>query len=103
MAGQTANNRLTMFLRRPAPVLCEWIYGYVQTSGLPEFDWMVCDAQEVPPEHEAFMAEKNMARFSFGGHPYAPPPDAHEPKAPALRGQRLCNLWRDHAAKAGER
>lgn len=80
MAGQTANNRLTMFLRRPAPVLCEWIYGYVQTSGLPEFDWMVCDAQEVPPEHESFMAEKNMARFSFGGHPYAPPPDAHEPK-----------------------
>lgn len=80
MAGQTANNRLNIFLRCPAPVLCEWIYGYVQTSGLPQFDWMVCDAGEVPPEHEPYMAERKMARFSFPGHPYAPPKDAHDPK-----------------------
>ena len=80
MAGHTANNRLPLFLRRPAPVLAGWIYGYVQTTGLPELDWMVCDAQEVPPEHEACMAERHMARFSFAGHPYAPPPDAPEPR-----------------------
>lgn len=79
MAGHTAHNRLDLFLRRPAPVQAGWIYGYVQTTGLPQLDWMVCDSQEVPPEHESYMAEGRMARFSFGGHPYAPPPDAQEP------------------------
>lgn len=79
MAGHTANNKLGVFLRRPAPVQAGWIYGYVQTTGLPQLDWMVCDSQEVPPEHEPYMAEGKMARFSFGGHPYAPPPDAEEP------------------------
>ncbi|WP_299395403.1 tetratricopeptide repeat protein, partial [uncultured Desulfovibrio sp.] len=52
MAGHTANNRLRVFLRHPAPVQAGWIYGYMQTTGLPDIDWMVCDAQEVPPEHE---------------------------------------------------
>ncbi|WP_299393300.1 tetratricopeptide repeat protein, partial [uncultured Desulfovibrio sp.] len=52
MAGHTTNNRLPIFLRHPAPVQAGWIYGYMQTTGLPDIDWMVCDAQEVPPEHE---------------------------------------------------
>lgn len=80
MAGHTSNNRLPIFLRHPAPVQAGWIYGYVQTTGLRDMDWMVCDAQEVPPEHEPYMAERRMARFSFAGHPYAPPRDAPEPR-----------------------
>ena len=80
MAGHTSNNRLPIFLRHPAPVQAGWIYGYMQTTGLPDIDWMVCDAQEVPPEHEPYMAERRMARFSFAGHPYAPPRDAPEPR-----------------------
>lgn len=80
MAGHTANNRLPLFLRHPAPVQAGWIYGYMQTTGLPDIDWMVCDAQEVPPEHEPCMAERHMARFSFAGHPYAAPQDAPEPR-----------------------
>ena len=80
MAGHTNNNRLPIFLRHPAPVQAGWIYGYMQTTGLPDIDWMVCDAQEVPPEHEAYMAERRMARFPFAGHPYAPPRDAPEPR-----------------------
>lgn len=80
MAGHTTNNRLPIFLRHPAPVQAGWIYGYMQTTGLPDIDWMVCDAQEVPPEHEPYMAERRMARFSFAGHPYAPPHDAPEPR-----------------------
>lgn len=88
MAGHTANNRLSLFLRQPAPVQAGWIYGYVQTTGLPQIDWMVCDAQEVPPEHEPYMAERRMARFSFAGHPYAPPPEvpASEPLPCLTRG-----------------
>lgn len=78
LAGHTSNNRLSLMLRRPAPVQASWIWGAGQTTGLPQVDYFLTDSASVPPEHDAYMAEK-VARMSRPGLPFKPAHDVLEP------------------------
>jgi len=48
LSGYTANNRLAVFVRRPAPVQVNWI-GYLASTGLDCFDAHLTDEISVPP------------------------------------------------------
>lgn len=78
LAGHTSNNRLSLMLRRPAPIQASWIWGAGQTTGLPQVDYFLTDSASVPPEHDAYMAEK-VARMSRPGLPFKPAHDVLEP------------------------
>lgn len=80
LAGHTSNNRLKLFIRKPAPVQASWIWGAGQTTGLPQVDYFLTDSASVPPEHDAYMAEK-VARMSRPGLPFMPAHDVLEPTA----------------------
>jgi predicted O-linked N-acetylglucosamine transferase (SPINDLY family) len=51
LAGHTANNRLTMFARRVAPVQATWL-GYFDTTGLAEMDYILADRFVAPAGEE---------------------------------------------------
>lgn len=78
LAGHTANNRLTVMLKRPAPVQASWIWGAGQTTGLPQVDYLLTDAVNIPPAHEPYIAEK-VLRMSHAGMPFIPAHDVLEP------------------------
>lgn len=47
MAGHTADNRLPVFARRPAPVQVSWP-GYFATTGVEQMDWFLADRTCLP-------------------------------------------------------
>lgn len=78
LAGHTTNNRLSVFLRRPAPVQASWIWGAGQTTGLPQVDYFITDATSVPAECDEYFAE-SIVRLPNVGLPIKPAHDALEP------------------------
>ncbi|AFL72917.1 tetratricopeptide repeat protein [Thiocystis violascens] len=58
LAGHTANNRLGVFVRRPAPVSVSWMVGYGYTTGLSAIDYFLADEAMVPPGSEGLFAEQ---------------------------------------------
>ncbi|MTW20636.1 tetratricopeptide repeat protein [Allochromatium palmeri] len=57
VAGHTANNRLGIFARRPAPVSVSWM-GYGYTTGLSAIDYFLCDPVMVPEGSEHLFSEQ---------------------------------------------
>jgi predicted O-linked N-acetylglucosamine transferase (SPINDLY family) len=56
MTGHTANNRLLVFARKPAPVQVSYL-GYTDTTGLTAMDYRVTDALMEPEGAEAYSSE----------------------------------------------
>lgn len=56
LAGHTANNRLSVFAHKPAPVQASWL-GYFATTGVAEIDFLVGDPQVVPTGEEGHFCE----------------------------------------------
>jgi predicted O-linked N-acetylglucosamine transferase (SPINDLY family) len=83
LAGHTAATRLKLFARRAAPVQVTWL-GYGGTTGVPEMDYYLGDAQMLPPGAELALTEKpwRLPRACFA---YDPPTDMPDPgPLPAL-------------------
>nr|WP_249115922.1 tetratricopeptide repeat protein [Azoarcus sp. L1K30] len=57
MSGHTADNRLPVFARRPAPVQVSWP-GYFATTGVVEMDWFLADSLCLPEQNAAHFTER---------------------------------------------
>jgi protein O-GlcNAc transferase len=88
LAGHTANNRLSVFAHKPAPVQVTWL-GYMNTTGLKTMDYRLTDSVLDPPGQPVRDTEE-LVRLPGGMCCFAPPLDA-PPVAPlpALRRGHL--------------
>ncbi|MCH8619489.1 tetratricopeptide repeat protein [Undibacterium sp. TS12] len=57
LAGHTANNRLSVFARRPAPVQVSWL-GFAYTTGLTAITYFLADEMSAPPGTDHLFAEQ---------------------------------------------
>ncbi len=71
LSGHSANNRLLVFARKPAPLQVTWA-GYVGTTGLSAIDYLISDRYSTPPDEEQFYQEK-VIRMADGWLCYSPP------------------------------
>ena len=77
IAGQTADNRLSVFARRPAPIAVSWM-GYAYTTGLSSIDYFLTDDIMVPVGSEHLFAEQPW-RIATPSMVYRPNSDMGEP------------------------
>ncbi len=82
--GYSASGRLPLFMQRPAPVIAGWFNMYA-TTGMPCFDYLIGDAEVIPPDEEKFYPESILrvpgSYLSFEVHypvPEVGPPPGRE-------------------------
>lgn len=83
LSGHTADHRLQLFARKPAPIQVAWL-GYWATTGLQAMDYILCDPHAIPADEVHHFVEQPWylpeTRLCF-----TPPTDAILPgPAPAL-------------------
>ncbi len=84
LAGHSADNRLSMFAWRPAPLQLSWL-GYFATTGLAEMDYFIADEIGVPAAARQFFTEA-VACLPDTRLCFSPPRDApFVADTPALR------------------
>jgi len=55
--GYSFQERLGLFMLRPAPVIVGW-FNMFATTGVAAFDWLVGDESVIPPEEEPYYCER---------------------------------------------
>ncbi|MEI6559459.1 MAG: tetratricopeptide repeat protein [Rhodospirillaceae bacterium] len=76
LSGYTADNRLLVFARKPAPLQITWL-GYPATTGMTAMDYLLADAVQVPAAADRGFEEK-IIRLPDGYHLYRPIAEAPE-------------------------
>jgi protein O-GlcNAc transferase len=75
LSGHTAQHRLLVFARRPAPVQAEWI-GYFHSTGMSAIDYFITDPHTTPPGSGQLFSETPVflphSRFCYGPPDYTP-------------------------------
>jgi len=101
LAGHTANNRLLVFARKPAPVQVCWL-GYPATTGLDTMDYRLTDNYTEPAGTcEQYYTEK-LVRLPHALWCYQPHADMTEPgPLPALANGHLTFGSFNNLAKVG--
>lgn len=76
LSGHTAYHRLSVFMRRPAPVQVTWI-GYFHSTGLKCLDYFITDPHTSPSGSQQLFSETPLylphSRFCYSPPKYAPP------------------------------
>lgn len=80
LSGHTNGNRLALFAGRAAPVQASWL-GFWGTTGVAAMDYIISDADTIPPGQDAHYSERVM-RLPGSRFCYQPPDYAPEPVAP---------------------
>jgi predicted O-linked N-acetylglucosamine transferase (SPINDLY family) len=73
LAGHTANNRLLVFARKPAPLQVNWL-GYVNTTGLATMDYRITDGIVDPVTENNRYHSEIIIRLENSFFCFAPPP-----------------------------
>ena len=82
LAGHTADNRLLVFARKPAPIQVTWC-GYAGTTGLAAMDYILADRHTIPPGSERYYCERVL--WMPDGFLCFDPPEAAPPVRPCRR------------------
>lgn len=74
LSGHTAQHRLQVFARKPAPVQATWL-GYLNTTGLEAVDYRITDSCASPAAFDALHSER-LVRLPHSQWCYRAPADA---------------------------
>lgn len=90
LAGHSANNRLPVFARKPAPIQVTWL-GYPATTGLTAIDWRLTTADVDPPGSERDHSERlwRLPRTLWCYRPSAGSPE-RQTRKDVSSGQGIC-------------
>ncbi|MBF0356047.1 MAG: tetratricopeptide repeat protein [Alphaproteobacteria bacterium] len=98
LAGHSADNRLLLMAKKPAPLQGTWI-GYPNTTGLRAIDFRFTDAVADPPGLCDSLHTEKLVRLPNGFLCFQPPEDAPDiaPIRPRAPGQAIFGCFNNHA------